>query len=67
MLVTAIIVFRDVTSSILSENSMLGLLQPAGIQVVFYLATLLGIGALMRVMGRGPPSSPSRPAAAASI
>ena len=49
------------TSSILSENSMLGLLlhvligysaQPAGIQVVFYLATLLVIGTLMRVMGR---------------
>ncbi len=63
------------TSSILSENSMLGLLhvligysaQPAGIQVVFYLCTLLGVGALMRVMGRGPPSAPSRPAAAASI
>jgi high-affinity iron transporter len=41
------------TSSILSEKSILGLLlhvligysaQPAGIQVVFYLATLLGIG-----------------------
>ena len=64
------------TSSILSENSMLGLLlhiligysaQPAGIQVVFYLCTLLGIGALMRVMGRGPPSAPSRPATAASV
>jgi high-affinity iron transporter len=64
------------TSSILTENSMLGLLlhvligysaQPAGIQVVFYLATLLGIGTLMRVMGRAPPTAPSRPAAAASI
>jgi high-affinity iron transporter len=64
------------TSSILSENSMLGLLlhvligysaQPAGIQVVFYLCTLLGIGAVMRVMGRGPPSAPSRPATAASV
>jgi len=64
------------TSSILTENSMLGLLlhvligysaQPAGIQVVFYLATLLVIGTLMRVMGRAPPRAPSRPAAAASV
>ncbi|MBV8120736.1 MAG: FTR1 family protein [Alphaproteobacteria bacterium] len=63
------------TSSILSENSMLGLLlhvligysaQPAGIQVVFYLATLLVIGTLMRVMRHAPPSGPPRPAAAAS-
>jgi hypothetical protein len=75
MLATAIIVFREVTSSILSENSMLGLLHvligyPArlvSIQVIFYLATLSGIGTLMRVMGRGPPSAPSRPAVAASI
>jgi hypothetical protein len=75
MLATAIIVFREVTSSILSENSMLGLLhalisypaQLAGIQVIFYLATLPGIGTLMRVMGRGPPSAPSRLAVAASI
>jgi hypothetical protein len=75
MLATAIIVFREVTSSILSENSMLGLLhvligypaQLAGIQIIFYLATLPGIGTLMRVMGRGPPSAPSRPAVAASI
>jgi hypothetical protein len=75
MLATAIIVFREVTSSILSESSMLGLLhvligypaQLAGIQVIFYLATLPGIGTLMRVMGRGPPSAPSRPAVAASI
>jgi hypothetical protein len=70
MLATAIIVFREVTSSILSESSMLGLLlpaQPAGIQVIFYLATLPGIGTLMRVMGRGPPSAPSRLAVAASI
>ncbi len=51
------------TSWILSENSMLGLVlhiligysaQPAGIQVVFYLATLIVIGALMRLLGRGP-------------
>src|SRR6201998_1304729 len=64
------------TSSILSENSLIGLLlhvligysaQPAGIQVVFYLCTLLCIGAVMRVMGRGPPSVPSRPATAASV
>jgi high-affinity iron transporter len=64
------------TSSILTENSMLGLLlhvligysaQPAGIQVVFYLATLLVIGTLMRVMARVPPGAPSRPAAAASV
>jgi high-affinity iron transporter len=76
MLATAIIVFREVTSSILSENSMLGLLlhvligypaQLAGIEVISYLATLPGIGTLMRVMGRGPPSAPSRPAVAASI
>ena len=64
------------TSSILSENSLLGLLlhvligysaQPAGIQVVFYLATLLIIGTLMRVVGRAPPRAPSRPTAAASL
>jgi high-affinity iron transporter len=61
------------TSSILSENSMLGLLlhvligysaQPSGIQVVFSLVTLLVIGTLMRVMGRVTPTAPSRPAAA---
>ncbi len=64
------------TSSILTENSMLGLLlhvligysaQPAGIQVVFYLGTLLVIGTLMRVMGRVPPNAPSRPIAVASV
>jgi high-affinity iron transporter len=64
------------TSSILSENSLIGLLlhvligysaQPAGIQVVFYLATLLIIGTLMRLMARATPSAPSRPAAAAPI
>jgi len=64
------------TSSILSERSMLGVLlhvligysaQPAGIQVVFYLATLFGIGTLMRVVGRLQPNAPSRPAAAASV
>jgi len=64
------------TSSILSETSLLGLLlhvligysaQPAGIQVVFYLTTLLVIGTLMRVVGRAPPRAPSRPTAAASV
>jgi high-affinity iron transporter len=63
------------TSSILTENSMLGLLlhvligysaEPAGIQVVFYLATLLIIGTLMRVLGRGPTNSEGRPAATAA-
>jgi high-affinity iron transporter len=64
------------TSSLLSENSMVGLLlhvligysaQPAGIQVVFYLATLLIIGTLMRVMAHTTPSAPNRPAAAAPV
>jgi len=64
------------TSSILSENSLIGRLlhvligysaQPAGIQVVFYLATLLVIGTLMRVMGRTTPSAPSGSAAAAPV
>jgi high-affinity iron transporter len=63
------------TSAILSERSMLGVLlhvligysaQPAGIQVVFYLATVLGIGTLMRATARVPPAAPSRPPAAAS-
>ena len=64
------------TSSILSEHSMLGVLlhvligysaQPAGIQVMFYLATIIVIGALMRVLGQRPRSSPGRPTATASI
>jgi high-affinity iron transporter len=64
------------TSSILSERSMLGVLlhvligysaQPAGIQVIFYLTTLLTIGTLMRVTARVPPAAPSQPAATASI
>jgi high-affinity iron transporter len=64
------------TSSILSENSVVGLLlhiligysaQPAGIQVVFYIATLLIIGTLMRVMAHTTPSAPNRPAAAAPV
>jgi high-affinity iron transporter len=64
------------TSWILSDNSLVGLLlhiligysaQPAGIQVVFYLATLIVIGTLMRVFGRGPSGSSDRPAAPVSI
>ncbi|MBV8090827.1 MAG: iron permease, partial [Alphaproteobacteria bacterium] len=56
-------------------NSMLGVLlhvligysaQPAGIQVVFYLATLLVIGTLMRMMRRVPANGVPRPAAATS-
>jgi high-affinity iron transporter len=63
------------TSFILSENSMLGVLlhvligysaQPAGIQVLFYLTTLLVIGTLMRMMRGAPSSVPPRPVAAAS-
>jgi high-affinity iron transporter len=63
------------TSSILSDNSMLGVLlhvligysaQPAGIQVVFYLATLLVIGTLMRMMKRTPSGAPQTAAAASS-
>ncbi|MBV8736440.1 MAG: FTR1 family protein [Alphaproteobacteria bacterium] len=51
------------TSSILGERSMLGTLlhvligysaQPAGIQVIFYLATLVIIGGLMRLLARAP-------------
>ena len=41
--------------------------QPAGIQVVFYLTTLLIIGTLMRVMAHTTPSVPNRPAAAAPV
>ena len=64
------------TSSIIGERSMLGTLlhvligysaQPAGIQVLFYLATILIIGTLMRVLGRSSSRPPARPAAAASI
>ncbi len=64
------------TSSILSENSVLGLLlhvligysaQPAGIQVVFYIATLFIIGTLMTVLRHGRTRSPDRPAATAPI
>jgi hypothetical protein len=34
---------------------------------VFYLATLLIIGTLMRVMAHTTPSAPNRPAAAAPV
>jgi high-affinity iron transporter len=49
------------TSSLLSETSLFGQLlhvlagytaRPEGIQLVFYLVTLVGIGTLMRLMGR---------------
>jgi high-affinity iron transporter len=62
------------TSSILNENSLLGMLlhvligytaQPAGIQVVFYVATILIIGSLMRLLERQPPT-PARPVATLS-
>ena len=64
------------TSWILSENSILGLVlhiligysaQPAGIQVVFYLATVIVIGGLMRLFGRTPVRPSGRPAATASV
>jgi high-affinity iron transporter len=64
------------TSSILSEHSMMGTLlhvligysaQPAGIQVMFYLATIVVIGTLMRIFGQRSGGLPSRPAATASI
>ncbi|MGH7045016.1 MAG: FTR1 family iron permease [Stellaceae bacterium] len=64
------------TSWLLTENSMLGLLlhvligysaEPAGIQVVFYLATILVIGILMRLLGRAPAAKSGRSAAPASI
>jgi high-affinity iron transporter len=54
------------TSSILNENGVLGMLlhvligytaQPAGIQVVFYVATILIIGSLMRLLERQPPTA----------
>jgi high-affinity iron transporter len=63
------------TSFILSDNSMLGVLlhvligysaQPAGIQVIFYLITLLVIGTLMRIMRRAPSNGAARTAAVAS-
>jgi high-affinity iron transporter len=54
------------TSSLLAERSLLGQVlhvllgytaQPAGIQLVFYLVTLVVIGTLTRVMGRAPPAA----------
>jgi high-affinity iron transporter len=65
------------TSAILTERSLPGLVlhvligysaQPAGIQLVFYVATLIVIGTLMRLLGRTPapalaaPASPAEPA-----
>ena len=59
----------------LSESSIIGQVlhalvgyvsRPAGIQVVFYLATLVVIGSLMRFVGGSGPSIKSRPAAAAA-
>jgi high-affinity iron transporter len=50
------------SSAVLSEHSILGkvlhalvgyVAQPAGIQLIFYGVTLLGIGALMRLLGNG--------------
>ena len=60
------------TSFLLSENSLAGRVlhtligysaQPAGIQVVFYVATILVIGGLMRLTSGNPSSPASRPAA----
>jgi high-affinity iron transporter len=59
------------TSFLLSEHSLAGRVlhtligytaQPAGVQVVFYLVTLLVIGGLMRLVGNAaPPSATPRP------
>jgi high-affinity iron transporter len=63
------------TSFLLSEHSLTGRVlhtligytaQPAGIQLLFYLATLLIIGALMRLIGSPPPAARPRSSAAAS-
>jgi high-affinity iron transporter len=60
------------TSFLLSENSLAGRVlhtligysaQPAGIQVIFYVATILVIGGLMRLIGSSRPNSAPRPAA----
>src|SRR5947208_10091465 len=61
------------TSFLLSDSSLPGRVlhtlvgytaQPAGIQLVFYLATLLVIGSLMRLVGDAPPAkrAQARPA-----
>ena len=56
------------TSFVLSDQSLIGRVlrtligytaQPAGIQLVFYLTTLVVIGSLMRIVGN-PPSMPAR-------
>jgi high-affinity iron transporter len=60
------------TSHVLPEKSLLGqalhaligyVAQPTGIQLVFYLGTLILIASLMRVFGRVPASSVRRPSA----
>lgn len=59
------------TSFLLSENSLAGRVlhtligysaQPAGIQVAFYIATILVIGGLMRLIGGNRPAPARRPA-----
>jgi high-affinity iron transporter len=54
------------TSFILSDQSLVGRVlhtligytaQPAGIQLAFYLATLVVIGSLMRMLGHAPPAA----------
>ena len=57
------------TSFVLSDQSLVGRVlrtligytaQPAGIQLVFYLTTLIVIGSLMRLIGSPPAAAPSR-------
>ena len=57
------------TSFLLSDQSLVGRVlhtligytaQPAGIQLVFYLTTLVVIGSLMRIIGNPPPAAFSR-------
>ncbi len=63
------------TSFLLSEQSLPGRVlhtligytaQPAGIQLVFYLATLLVIGSLMRFVGGSAAPAPSKSPARSS-
>jgi high-affinity iron transporter len=63
------------TSFLLSDQSLVGRVlhtligytaQPAGIQLVFYLATLLVIGSLMRLAGPGAPDARVGPARSAA-